>query len=84
MRRLSPDYLRSIIFGFEDSLVSTTGVIAGVSIGTQDSKVILLAGAVAIAVEALSMGAGQFPSRTRHFSLTPTFYIRREMKPLIV
>ena len=62
MPKLHVDYLRSIIFGFEDSLVSTTGVIAGVSTGTQDPKIILLAASVTIIVEALSMGAGQFLS----------------------
>jgi VIT1/CCC1 family predicted Fe2+/Mn2+ transporter len=62
MKRLHADYIRSIIFGFEDSLVSTTGVIAGVSTGTQDPKIILLAASVTIVVEALSMGAGQFLS----------------------
>lgn len=51
-----------MLFGFEDSLVSTTGVIAGVSAGSQDPHVILLAATVTILVEALSMGAGQFLS----------------------
>lgn len=56
------DYLRSIIFGFQDALVSTTGVITGVSIGTQIKEIVLLAGIVTIAVEALSMGVGQYMS----------------------
>ncbi|MEK7559369.1 MAG: VIT1/CCC1 transporter family protein [Patescibacteria group bacterium] len=56
------DYLRSIIFGFQDALVSTTGVIAGVSIGTQIKEIVLLAGIVTITVEALSMGVGQYMS----------------------
>lgn len=61
------DYVRSVLFGFEDSLVSTTGVIVGVSAGSRDPKVILLAASVTIIVEALSMGAGQFLSeRTVH------------------
>lgn len=62
MPKFNSNYLRSITFGFEDSLVSTTGVIAGVSTGTQDPKVILLAASVTIVVEALSMGAGQYLS----------------------
>lgn len=56
------DYLRSIIFGFQDSLVSTTGVIAGVSAGTNNKELVILAGVVTIAVESLSMGAGQYMS----------------------
>lgn len=61
-REIHEDYLRSIIFGFQDALVSTTGVIAGVAVGTSDQRLIILAGVVTIAVEALSMGAGQYLS----------------------
>src|SRR3990172_6112006 len=56
------DYLRSIIFGFQDSLVSTTGVIAGVAAGTSNKELVVLAGLVTITVESLSMGAGQYMS----------------------
>lgn len=56
------DYLRSIIFGFQDSLVSTTGVIAGVAAGTNNKELVILAGIVTITVESLSMGAGQYMS----------------------
>ncbi len=67
MRKINQDYVRSIIFGFEDSLVSSTGVIAGVSAGIGDQKTIVLAATVTIIVEALSMGAGQYLSeRTVH------------------
>lgn len=56
------DYLRSITFGFQDSLVSTTGVIAGVAAGTNDKSLVILASFVTITVEALSMGTGQYMS----------------------
>ncbi len=56
------DYLRSVIFGFQDSLVSTTGVIAGVAAGTSNKELVILAGLVTITVESLSMGAGQYMS----------------------
>ncbi len=56
------DYLRSIIFGFQDSLVSTTGVIVGVAAGTNNKELVILAGVVTITVESLSMGAGQYMS----------------------
>lgn len=62
MKNIHEDYLRSIVFGFQDSLVSTTGVIAGVAAGTQDKQIVVLAGLVAIMVEALSMGTGQYQS----------------------
>lgn len=54
--------LRTIIFGVEDSLVSTTGVIVGlIAAGTPEST-ILAAGLITIVVEATSMGAGEFIS----------------------
>lgn len=62
MVKISRDYLRSVIFGIEDSLVSTTGLIAGLSIGAENKKVVLLGGIVAIAVESISMGAGEYLS----------------------
>lgn len=61
--RYGSDYLRSSFFGAEDSLVSTTGLVAGLAAGSQDVKFILLGGIVAVAVEAVSMGAGQYLSQ---------------------
>lgn len=62
MAKLKDEYLRSFLFGFEDALVSTTGMVVGISIGTSNLKFILLAAFVTIAVEAVSMGAGEFLS----------------------
>lgn len=65
--KIHPDYLKSIIFGIEDSLVSTTGVVVGVSVGSNNRLIVILAALVTIAVEATSMAAGQFISeRTVH------------------
>ncbi len=48
-------------------MVSTTGVVIGISTGTSNIKFIILACLVTIAVEAISMAAGQFLSeRTLH------------------
>lgn len=55
-------YARSVIFGIEDSLVSTTGLIVGLAVATTDKRVVFVGGVVAIAVEALSMGAGEYLS----------------------
>ena len=62
MGNINREYLRSVIFGIEDSLVSTTGLIAGISIGAESRRVVLLGGIVAIMVEAVSMGAGEYLS----------------------
>ncbi len=62
MEKLQKEYLQSAMFGFNDALVSTTGVIVGISTGTGNKKVVILAGVVTILVEALSMGSGQYLS----------------------
>lgn len=60
--KINKEYLQSAIFGINDALVSTTGVVVGISAGTGDKSVIILAGVVTIMVEALSMGSGQYLS----------------------
>lgn len=62
MSKVQKEYLQSAMFGFNDALVSTTGVIVGVSTGTSNKEVVVLAGVVTILVEALSMGSGQYLS----------------------
>lgn len=56
------EYLRSTIFGIEDSLVSTTGLIAGLSVGSDDKDIVILGALVAVVIEAVSMGAGEYLS----------------------
>lgn len=56
------DYFRSIMFGLQDGLVSTTGVVVGISTGVADKSIIILASFVAVTVEASSMAAGQYSS----------------------
>ncbi|OGD84226.1 hypothetical protein A2165_03630 [Candidatus Curtissbacteria bacterium RBG_13_40_7] len=62
MKLLKKEYLRSIIFGVEDSLVSTTGLVAGISVGSNNKDFVLLAGVVAVSIEAVSMGASEYLS----------------------
>jgi VIT1/CCC1 family predicted Fe2+/Mn2+ transporter len=60
--RIHEDYLRSTLFGLQDGLVSTTGVVVGISTGVDERAVIILAAFVAVTVEATSMAAGQYSS----------------------
>ena len=69
---LEADYLRSAMFGVEDGLVSTTGAIVGVAAGSRDAETVLLAGTVILAVEALSMAAGQLLSERAVHQLDTT------------
>ena len=60
--KVHEDYLRSGMFGLQDGLVSTTGVVVGISTGISDKSIIVLAALVAVMVEASSMAAGQYSS----------------------
>ncbi|MBI2484529.1 VIT1/CCC1 transporter family protein [Candidatus Uhrbacteria bacterium] len=58
----SASNLRNFIFGVEDSLVSTVGLLSGIAIADIPTKTILLTGIVLIFVEAFSMAVGSFLS----------------------
>jgi|SRR3990170_1121142 len=60
--RLLLSSIRVVIFGLEDGLVSTLGVITGIAEGTQDRFIIILSGLIVILVESLSMAAGTYLS----------------------
>jgi vacuolar iron transporter family protein len=55
-------YFRNFIFGVEDSLVSTVGLLSGIAIAGIERETIFLTGVILIFVEAFSMGAGSFLS----------------------
>lgn len=62
---LLPDralYVRNIIFGVEDSLISTLGFLAGITVAGLRAQDILTTGLILILVEAFSMGVGSFLS----------------------
>ncbi len=62
MATIQEAYLRSALFGLQDGIVSTTGVVAGISAGVDDRTIVILAAFVAVTVEASSMAAGQYTS----------------------
>ena len=55
-------YVRNSIFGVEDSLVSSVGVLSGLAVANTDKEIIILTGIILIFVEAFSMGVGSFLS----------------------
>lgn len=60
--RRQPDntYLKNFLFGVEDSLVSTVGLLAGVAAANVSRGTIITTGIVLIVVEGFSMGIGSF------------------------
>ncbi len=79
MRKLNSDQLRNFVFGAEDSLVSTLGVLFGIASANDfDKHQIIVAGLITIVVEATSMGAGSFLSEETAIEADG----RRKMKPI--
>ena len=66
--------MREIVFGLEDSLVSTLGTITGIAVGTNSQYVVILSGAVLLASEAMSMAAGSYLSSKRAFQAEAVFH----------
>lgn len=54
--------MREIVFGLEDSLVSTLGALTGIAIGSHSTYIVILSGFVLIAAESMSMAAGSYLS----------------------
>jgi len=55
-------YLRTIVFGINDSLVSTVGFLAGISVAGVPRTTIVLTGIIYALVESFSMAMGDFLS----------------------
>jgi VIT1/CCC1 family predicted Fe2+/Mn2+ transporter len=66
VRRALQEEIREVVFGLEDSLVSTVGAITGIAAGTNNRLLVILSGFVIVAVEAISMAAGTFLSSKSH------------------
>ena len=58
----SPSYIREVVFGMEDGMVSTFGAVTGIAAATVDPSMVVLSGLVIISVESISMGVGSFLS----------------------
>ncbi len=54
--------VRNVIFGVEDSLVSTVGLLAGMATGNIETSKILAIGVIFLCVEGFSMAAGSYLS----------------------
>lgn len=62
LKRLHPEYFKNLIFGIEDSVVSTVGVLFGLATAAMDKSTIFTTGLIVISVEAISMGIGSYLS----------------------
>jgi vacuolar iron transporter family protein len=56
------DFMRELVFGMEDGLVSNLGIVLAVWVATKNANVILLSGLASMFAGALSMSAGSYLS----------------------
>ena len=61
-RKIYAVYVQNFIFGVEDSLVSTIGLISGVAVTGAPRSTVVVTGTILIFVEAFSMGIGSILS----------------------
>ena len=54
--------IREFVFGIQDGLISTVGLLAGVQGATENNVVVIITGLTAMISGALSMGAGSYLS----------------------
>lgn len=57
-----PFFVRNLVYGVEDSLISTTGVVVGVAWSGLARREIIVTGIILVLVEAMSMSFGAFVS----------------------
>jgi VIT1/CCC1 family predicted Fe2+/Mn2+ transporter len=58
------NYMREVVFGMEDGMVSTLGALIGIAVSSNSQLITILSGLVIIAVESISMGIGSYLSST--------------------
>ncbi|MDO8428392.1 MAG: VIT1/CCC1 transporter family protein [Candidatus Diapherotrites archaeon] len=56
-------WLEEFILGGQDGLVNVLGVLLGVAVATNDSRIVIIAGLAAVFAESISMGAVGYTSR---------------------
>lgn len=83
LRRVIVESIREVVFGMEDGLVSTLGVVTGIAEGTQNRFVILLSGVVVVIVESLSMAAGTYLSTESENQVQKVLHPRHSARLLL-
>ncbi|MBI5448736.1 VIT1/CCC1 transporter family protein [Candidatus Gottesmanbacteria bacterium] len=78
IRLRNASYVRNFVFGVEDSLVSTVGLLSGIAVGGVARNDIVLTGIILLLVEAFSMAIGSLLSEQS----AEEYLQRREVPPL--
>ena len=70
-------FFRNFVFGVEDSLASTVGLMSGIAVAGLSQRTIITTGLILIAVESFSMAVGSYLSE----QYTQNYAEHREMPP---
>ena len=57
-----PFFVRNMVYGLEDSLISTSGMVIGMSAAGMPNSTVITAGTILVLVESMSMAFGSFVS----------------------
>lgn len=74
-----PFVSRNFVYGVEDSLISTTGVVVGVSLAGFSNKAVVTTGVILVLVEALSMSFGSFVSEDAFLKTSHSKYTMQQV-----
>lgn len=69
-----PFFVRNLTYGLEDSLISTTGLLAGITFAGMPNNYVVIAGVILVLVEGLSMGFGSLVSEESFMITAKTKY----------
>src|SRR5688500_10173321 len=89
--QIARHYIRELIYGSNDGIITTFAVVAGVSGGGLSLRVVLIIGAANLLADALSMAVGNYLSIRSHESVLETqdlpaeeaFPVRHATAPLL-
>ena len=70
--------IREFVFGIQDGLISTVGLLAGVQGATENTLVVIIAGLTAMFSGAISMAAGSYLSSLAHRRSLIRSYAKRK------
>jgi len=78
MKKGAKTYLGSIVLGLNDALVELTGVLAGLTLALQNSKIVVISGLITGIAASLSMGASEYLSTKAEISSNKKNIIKRK------
>lgn len=74
-----PFFVRNMVYGLEDSLVSTSGMVIGMSVAGIPNATVITAGTILILVESMSMAFGSFVSEDSFMTNTGTSHTWKDV-----